>query len=114
MAGFHNTRYDIERDCLLPPLSLQRSTFPGIEEQHGQMAPEQWKAYCDRITLSPAVYFGVGGSPTTELKRRLDAAQVSDEEYLDVVNVQVIYLLLWLRRVVFQGAVFFLFFCFAK
>lgn len=64
------------------------------------------EAHCNRIMLSPAVYFGVEGSPTTELKRCLDAAQVPDVECLDVANVLVIYLLLWLRRVL-QDAVLF-------
>lgn len=107
MAGFHNTRYDIERDRVLPPKSLQRRIFPRIEDQHGWMAPAQWKAHCDRVMQSPTAFLGMEGSVGAEMKRRLDAVQESEEAYQDVAKLQLMHLLLWLRRVVLQDAVLF-------
>ncbi|KAF9324611.1 hypothetical protein BG006_000369, partial [Podila minutissima] len=107
MAGFHNTQYDNGRDRVIPPKSLQRRIFPGIEEQYGWMAPEEWKAHCDRVMMSPTAFLGLEGSPGTEMKRRLDAVQESEEAYQDVAKLQLMHLLLWLRRVVLQDAVLF-------
>lgn len=107
MAGFHNTRYDIERDRVLPPKSLQRRIFPGIEDQYGWMAPAQWKAHCDRVMQSPTAFLGLEGSVGAEMKRRLDAVQESEEAYQDVAKLQLMHLLLWLRRVVLQDAALF-------
>ncbi|KAG0098326.1 hypothetical protein BGZ93_000468 [Podila epicladia] len=107
MAGFHNTQYDNRRDRVIPPKSLQRRIFPGIEEQYGWMVPEEWKAHCDRVMMSPTAFLGLEGSPGTEMKRRLDAVQESEEAYQDVAKLQLMHLLLWLRRVVLQDAVLF-------
>jgi hypothetical protein len=43
MAGFHNARYDLARDCLAPPLELQRLVFPWIEDQCTQEGRAAWK-----------------------------------------------------------------------
>ncbi|KAF9398654.1 hypothetical protein BGZ76_008088, partial [Entomortierella beljakovae] len=51
MAGFHDARYDLLRDRLMPPLALQRMVFPEIEELHGGINPVEWKAECDKIML---------------------------------------------------------------
>ncbi|KAG0027948.1 hypothetical protein BGZ81_005151 [Podila clonocystis] len=107
MAGFHNTQYDIERDRVIPSKTLQRRIFPGIEEQYGWMAPEEWKAHCDRVMMSPTGFLGLEGFRGTEMKRRLDAVQESEEAYQDVAKLQLMHLLLWLRRVVLQDAALF-------
>ncbi|KFH74229.1 hypothetical protein MVEG_01442 [Podila verticillata NRRL 6337] len=107
MAGFHNRRYNIERDRVLPPKSLQRRIFPGIEDQYGWMAPAQWKAHCDRVMQSPTAFLGLEGSVGAEMRRRLDAVKESEEAYQDVAKLQLMHLLLWLRRVVLQDAALF-------
>ncbi|KAF9313202.1 hypothetical protein BG003_005492 [Podila horticola] len=107
MAGFHNTQYDIERDHVIPPKSLQQRIFPGIENQYGWMEPEEWRAHCDRVMMSPTAFLGLEGTSGTEMKRRLDAVQESEEAYQDVAKLQLMHLLLWLRRVVLQDAALF-------
>lgn len=107
MAGFHNTRYDLERDRLLPPISLQQRVFPWIEDQYGWMAPSDWKAHCERVMQSPTALPGLEGSAGIEMMRRLEAAEESEEAYHDVSKLQLLHLLLWLRRVVLQDAALF-------
>lgn len=107
MAGFHNIRYDLERDRLLPPISLQQCVFPWIEDQYGWMAPSDWKAHCERVMQSPTALPGLEGSAGTEMMRRLEAAEESEEAYHDVSKLQLLHLLLWLRRVVLQDAALF-------
>ncbi|KAF9313203.1 hypothetical protein BG003_005493 [Podila horticola] len=56
---------------------------------------------------SPTALPGLEGSAGIEMRRRLEAAEESEEAYHDVSKLQLMHLLLWLRRVVLQDAVLF-------
>lgn len=104
MAGFHDAPYSLDRDCVIPPLSLQRLVFPMIEELcDGD--PEVWRAHCDAVMMDPLVS---SLHPEAARSRRIEAAQMSMEEYLRVARLGFIHVLLFFRRIVLQDAVIFI------
>ncbi|KAF9391733.1 hypothetical protein CPC16_003986 [Podila verticillata] len=52
MAGFHDAPYSLDRDCVIPPLPLQRLVFPMIEKLCDD-DPEVWGAHCDAVMMDP-------------------------------------------------------------
>lgn len=104
MAGFYDAPYSLDRDCVIPPLPLQRLVFPMIEELYDD-EPEVWRAHCDAVMMDPLVS---SLHPGAERSRRVEAAQVSMEEYLRVASLGFIHVLLFFRRIVLQDAVIFI------
>ncbi|KAG0336800.1 hypothetical protein BG000_006167 [Podila horticola] len=106
LAGFHNEPYELCRD-VIPPLELQRQIFPMIESQHGDMDPAQWKAHCDRVMMDPLALPVSSSKPGEARTRRVAAAQVSKDAYLELTRKNFLTLLLWFRRIILQdGALF--------
>lgn len=104
IAGFNNTPLRLKRD-IVPSLALQRQIFPMIEEQHGSMAPDEWRAHCDRVMLDTSEIMNqLNKRPWPGRRRRLEAAKEDTDAFLDVVRLDFLHLLLWFRRVILQDA----------
>jgi Centromere DNA-binding protein complex CBF3 subunit, domain 2 len=128
MAGFHNTRYELARDCLTPPLELQRLVFPWIEDQCTDKGRAAWKDKCDKIMLDlpesnssiiadiyktvkeeqPELEDGSAATLTRQLKKQGKALKQKLHSYFDIAKEGFLCLLLWFRRVIIQDAVLFI------
>ncbi|KAG0033631.1 hypothetical protein BGZ81_007889, partial [Podila clonocystis] len=108
MAGFPQSSYSLKREALLPPLELQRQVFPFIEGLHGPMDPDQWKAHCDRVMMDFSPFLDEETVQGAGRQRRIAAAKESLDVYSGVARLDLIHLLLWMRRIVLQDGALFL------
>lgn len=108
MAGFPQSSYSLKREALLPPLELQRQVFPFIEGLHGSMDPGQWKAHCDRVMMDLSPFLNEETVQGAGRERRIAAAKDSLDVYSGVARLDLIHLLLWMRRIVLQDGALFL------
>ncbi|GJJ77567.1 hypothetical protein EMPS_09926 [Entomortierella parvispora] len=135
MAGFHNERYRLARDCLTPPLELQRLVFPWIEDQCTEDNRAAWRKKCDEImkdkpesisSVIEEIYNTVKAEQDEEEQQTEQAikkysnkdqrqSQKQTQEpkrrvasYSDIAKEGFLCLLVWLRRVILQDAVMFL------
>ncbi|KAF9314127.1 hypothetical protein BG003_004501 [Podila horticola] len=68
IAGFNNTPLRLKRD-IVPSLALQRQIFPMIEEQHGSMAPDEWRAHSQSSKNFKHAYSTLSAKSTNQLLR---------------------------------------------
>lgn len=108
MAGFPQSSYSLKREALLPPLELQRQVFPFIESLNGHMGPDQWKTHCDRVMMDLSPFLDEETVQGAGRLRRIAAAKESLDVYMGVARLDLIHLLLWMRRIVLQDGALFL------
>lgn len=108
-AGFKNDPYVLDRDCLVPPLALQRMIFPDIESQYPDHA--KWIAECDDIMAGTQRTAGTIAVKifAANAEEQGPEEQGPEEQYsrVDCAKYSVLGLLLKLRRVILQDAVMF-------
>ncbi|KAI9237393.1 MAG: hypothetical protein BYD32DRAFT_461633 [Podila humilis] len=107
LAGFFNTSYRLDRDCIPPPLDLQRMVFPIIEGLRGEETQAAWRKHCDEVMQNPSPP-GPSTQPGAAKTRRLEALRDSRPKYREEAWRGFLDLLLWLRRVILQDAVMFM------
>lgn len=106
-AGFFNTSYRLDRDCIPPPLDLQRMVFPIIECLRGEETQAAWQKHCDEAMQNPAPP-GPSTQPGAAKARRMKVLRESRLKYKEEARRGFLDLLLWLRRVILQDAAMFM------
>jgi len=108
-AGFHDENYCLDRDCLTPPLELQRLIFPWIESQYPDNL--EWGSECDELMNAVE---RTGTDIAEEILADKTAKRLGKEvtqpthSHIEVAKHSLLHLLVYLRRVIIQDAVMFI------